>query len=55
MKVKTFLVAAVLAMTPGLAMAMGGCVSMTPTTASACGEGQVWDADTRACVTPLSS
>ncbi len=55
MKVKTFLAATVLAMAPGLAMAMGGCGSMTPQSASACGDGQVWDADARACVTPLSS
>ncbi|MCC6000890.1 MAG: hypothetical protein JJU19_08510 [Pararhodobacter sp.] len=55
MKVKTFLAAAALALMPGFALAMGGCGSMAPQSASACGEGQVWDAATQACVTPVSS
>ena len=56
MKTKATLAALALAMTPSLALAWGGCGSMTPQqTASACTDGQVWDSDTRSCITPLSS
>lgn len=54
MKLKVLFIAAALVLTPGLALAMG-CSWSTPQSASACGEGQVWDASTQACVTPISS
>lgn len=54
MKLKTLLAAAALALAPGIAFAMGGCGSMQQS-AAACGDGQVWDAATQSCVTPISS
>ncbi len=54
MKIKTTLAAMVLVALPGMAMAMG-CNSMRATTASACGEGLVWDAGTETCIIPATS
>lgn len=54
MKLKTLLAAAALALAPGLAFAMGGCGSMQQS-ASACSDGQVWDAALQSCITPPSS
>ena len=54
MSVKTLIVAAALAVAPTFAVAMGGCGSMQQT-AAACGDGQVWDADSQSCIIPPSS
>lgn len=54
MKLKVTLAALVLGFTPALASAM--CSSMKlDQTASACAEGQVWDADSATCIEPVSS
>lgn len=53
MKFRITLAAFVLAMAPAAAMAM--CSWDSKQTASSCGEGQVWDAQTETCITPLSS
>jgi len=53
MTIKTTLVAVVLALSP--AMAFAGCFSAHQTTASACGEGLVWDAASESCIAPASS
>lgn len=53
MKIKTALVAVVLAFSPALASA--SCMMDRQTTASACGEGQVWDASSQTCIVPMSS
>ena len=55
MAIKTTLIALVLVAAPGMALAMGGCNTMRATTASACGEGQVWDAGSQTCVIPATS
>lgn len=55
MAIKTTLIALVLVVAPGMALAMGGCNSLRATSASACGEGQVWDAGTQACIIPATS
>ena len=52
MKTKAILAALALVITPSLAAAMcGGHVK----TSSQCGEGQMWDETTQACVTPVQS
>jgi uncharacterized protein YdeI (BOF family) len=53
MKLKTILAAAALALAPGLAMAM--CGHERTTTATACGEGYVFDAATQTCVVKATS
>lgn len=54
MKLKVTLAALVLGFAPALASAM--CSSMKPAqTASACAEGQIWDADSATCIEPVSS
>lgn len=53
MRIKTALVALVLAVTPALASA--GCMMGHQISASACGEGQVWDESSQACIVPVSS
>jgi hypothetical protein len=53
-KIKTTLAAMVLVALPGMAMAMG-CNTMRATTASACGEGQVWDTGSQTCIIPTTS
>ncbi|MFN3643867.1 MAG: hypothetical protein ACK4TB_13220 [Gemmobacter sp.] len=53
MKVKVFLAAAALALAPGLASAM--CGHERKTTATACGEGMVFDAATQTCVKAATS
>lgn len=54
MTIKTGLVALVLTLAPGLAFAScyGG---PHQTTASACADGQVWDATAMICITPQTS
>ena len=54
MKLKVIVAAATLALAPGMAAAM--CSWEKPQqSASQCGSGQVWDADSQTCITPLSS
>jgi hypothetical protein len=53
MTMRTALVALVLGLTPALAWA--SCSTMHQTTASACGEGQVWDAASQTCIIPQTS
>ena len=56
MKIKATLAAMALAMTPSLALAWGGCGSMTPEqTAASCTDGQIWDSESSSCVTPATS
>lgn len=52
MKLKITLAALVLGLTPALASAM---CSSRHDTASACAEGQVFDAETATCIEPVSS
>lgn len=52
MKTKTTLAVIALMLAPSFAMAMG--CSSKETTASACGEGQVYDAGAQKCVTTTS-
>ncbi|MCC5956857.1 MAG: hypothetical protein JJU07_12200 [Natronohydrobacter sp.] len=52
MKLKITLAALVLGLTPALASAM---CSTRHDTASACAEGQIYDADTMTCIEPVSS
>ncbi|MGY6635163.1 MAG: hypothetical protein ACXIU8_15690 [Alkalilacustris sp.] len=54
MKLKLTLAAALLAFVPGVASAMCGW-QKTQQSASQCGANQVWDAESQACVTPVSS
>ena len=54
MKLKMTLAAAVLAFAPGMAAAMCSW-EKTQQSASQCGAGQVWDTDSQACITPVSS
>ncbi len=54
MKLKIILAAAALAFAPGMAAAMCSW-EKTQQSASQCGAGQVWDADSETCITPLSS
>lgn len=54
MSVKTLIVAAALAVAPTFALAMGGCATMQQT-ATACGDGQVWDSGSQSCIVPPSS
>ncbi|WP_201155860.1 hypothetical protein [Rhodobaculum claviforme] len=54
MKIKVTLAAAVLALAPGMAAAMCSW-EKTQQSASQCGAGQVWDAESQGCVTPVSS
>ena len=49
MSIKTLIVAAALAVAPTFALAMGGCGSLQQT-ATACSDGQVWDAASQSCV-----
>ncbi len=54
MKLKIALATLALTLSPAIASAM--CSSMKPDrTASACAEGQVFDADSRTCIEPISS
>jgi len=53
MKIKTAFVAMVLALSPALASA--GCWMGHQTSASACGEGMVWDEPSQTCIAPISS
>ena len=53
MSVKTAFVALVLGLTP--AMASAYCNSEVRTTASACGEGQVFDPASQTCIVPQTS
>ena len=53
MKIKTAFVAMVLALSPALASA--GCWMGHQTSASACGEGMVWDDPSQTCIAPISS
>ncbi|MEY4982714.1 MAG: hypothetical protein RIR62_980 [Pseudomonadota bacterium] len=56
MKIKTALVAFVLAAAPGFALADGGCGAMkSKISASNCIEGQVYDAATGTCVPQTTS
>jgi hypothetical protein len=56
MKIKTTLIALVLAAAPGLALAGGGCNSeKTNISASSCVEGTVYDAATGTCVPQTTS
>ncbi len=54
MTIRTTLAAMALALLPGLAAAQG-CSYDKETSASACGEGQTYDAVTKSCVTAASS
>jgi hypothetical protein len=54
MKLKITLAALALSLSPALASAMCSSMKMDQT-ASACAEGQVWDAATSVCITPVSS
>lgn len=53
MTLKTAFIALVLASAPALAWA--SCASMHQTSASACGEGQVFDPASQTCITPQTS
>lgn len=55
MKLKTTLAALALALAPGLAFAQCDHMTDTKITASACGDGMVWDTVTRGCVEKPSS
>jgi hypothetical protein len=55
MKKAPLAAAFVLTLLPGIAAAMCSGEKYDTTTASACGEGQVYDATTRACVSKPSS
>jgi hypothetical protein len=55
MKTRTLAAAVALTLLPGLAAAMCTGDKHKATTASACGEGQVFDEATRACVSKPSS
>lgn len=55
MKIKTTLAVIALTLAPGLAAAMCSDYDKAKVTASACQDGQTWDAATQACVTPTSS
>ena len=55
MKIRLAIAALALAVAPSFAAAMGGCSwERTTTSASACGEGQVWDAGSETCITPVT-
>lgn len=54
MKLKITLAALALSLSPAIASAMCSSTKMDQT-ASACAEGQVWDAATSVCVEPVSS
>ncbi len=54
MTAKTLMTAAILSLAPGLALAMCNW-DKSSTTASQCGQGQVWDATTQACITAATS
>ncbi len=54
MKLKLTLAAVALALAPGMAAAMCSW-EKTQKSASQCGAGQVWDADSQSCITPPSS
>lgn len=53
MTLRTTLAALALTLLPGLAAA--SCWGMKNETASACSEGQTWDAGSQTCVTPVNS
>ncbi len=54
MKLKIAVTALVISLSPAIASAM--CSSIAPAqTASSCLEGQVWDAESATCITPMSS
>lgn len=53
MKLKVTLAALILGLSPTLAAAM--CSTKPHQTASACAEGQVFDADSATCIDPVSS
>ncbi len=53
MKLKLTLAAVALTLAPGMAAAM--CSWEKSQSASQCGAGQVWDADSQTCTTPPSS
>lgn len=54
MKVKVIVAAAALALAPGMAAAMCSW-EKTQQSASQCGQGQVWDAESGTCIAPVSS
>lgn len=54
MTLKTALAALALTLAPTLAFAYCGGVPHTPT-ASACGDGQVWDEASQTCIVPQTS
>ena len=53
MQLKVTLAALILGLTPALASAM--CTTRHDQTASACAEGQIFDADSATCIEPVSS
>ena len=53
MKLRILLTAAALALAPGMAAAM--CSWEKSQSASQCGSGQVWDAESETCISPVSS
>jgi hypothetical protein len=53
MTIKTALLAMTLVLSPALASA--SCWMESQTSASACGEGLVWDAGSQTCIAPISS
>jgi hypothetical protein len=55
MKIKTTLAALVLGFLPGMAFAAGCSWHQGERTANACAEGEVYDADMEACITPATS
>jgi len=54
MKFRLAIAALALAVAPGFALALGGCGMDRTTSASACAEGQVWDAASETCITPVT-
>ena len=54
MKFRLAIAALALAVAPSFAVALGGCGMDRTTSASTCGEGQVWDAASETCITPVT-
>jgi len=55
MTFKTTLAALILALSPGMALAYGCSGAMQDRTASACTDGEVFDAESGACIAPTTS
>ena len=55
MKFRLAIAALALAVAPSFAVALGGCgMDRVTTSASSCADGQIWDAASETCITPVT-